>query len=114
MTSCWSGPAKAGKSTHRDNIVGVTTGRPVLLLDDLLVALRTAEQAAQGGITCSIDPTAEGRRGCSIRGDAAHDGATRKRSRRTSSKPSAPEKIKLHDVPRPAISPACWWPPIIR
>ncbi len=44
----------------RGNIVGVTTGRPVLLLDDLLVALRTAQQAAQGGITCSIDPTKEG------------------------------------------------------
>ena len=44
----------------RGNMVGVTTGRPVLLLDDLLVALRTAEHAARGGITCSIDPTKEG------------------------------------------------------
>ncbi len=31
-----------------------------MLLDDLLVALRTARAAAQGGITCSIDPTTEG------------------------------------------------------
>ena len=31
-----------------------------MLLDDLLVALRTAQAAAQGGITCSIDPTPEG------------------------------------------------------
>jgi hypothetical protein len=45
----------------RGNVVGVSTGRPVMLLDDLLVALRTARQAAQGGITCSIDPTREGR-----------------------------------------------------
>ena len=44
----------------RGNLVGVTTGRPVLLLDDLLVALRTAQGASQGGITCSIDPTKEG------------------------------------------------------
>ncbi len=42
------------------NIVGVTTGRPVLVLDDLLTALRTAEASARGGISCSIDPTAEG------------------------------------------------------
>ncbi len=42
------------------NFVGVTTGKPVLLLDDLLVALRTAATTAQGGISCSIDPTAEG------------------------------------------------------
>jgi len=44
----------------RGNIVGKTTGRAVLDLDDLLVALRTAESAAQGGISCSIDPTQEG------------------------------------------------------
>jgi len=43
-------------------IVGATTGRPVLLLDDLVVALRSAMQAAQGGISCSIDPTADGLR----------------------------------------------------
>ena len=41
-------------------IIGATTGLPVLLLDDLVVALRSALQAAQGGISCSIDPTAEG------------------------------------------------------
>ncbi len=42
------------------NIVGVTTGKPVLLLDDLVTALRTAESSARTGISCSIDPTAEG------------------------------------------------------
>ena len=60
MTSCWSGRAKDGKSDAKGNVVGVTTGRPVMLLDDLLVALRTARAAANGGITCSIDPTPEG------------------------------------------------------
>ncbi len=40
--------------------VGITTHRPVMLLDDLLVALRTARAAALGGISCSIDPTPEG------------------------------------------------------
>jgi len=38
----------------------MATGRPVMLLDDLLVALRTAQAAARGGITCSINPTPEG------------------------------------------------------
>ena len=42
------------------NIVGVTTRKPVLLLDDLVTALRTAESSARTGISCSIDPTAEG------------------------------------------------------
>jgi len=45
---------------ERGTIVGTDTGRPVLLLDDLLVALRTARGSAQQGISCSIDPTAEG------------------------------------------------------
>ena len=54
------GPGEGWKVDARGNVVGVTTGRPVMLLDDLLVALRTAKAAAQGGITCSIDPTTEG------------------------------------------------------
>ncbi len=54
--------AKGGKWSDSGEIVGATTGRAVLLLDDLLVALRSAMQAAQGGISCSIDPTAEGLR----------------------------------------------------
>ncbi len=44
----------------RGNIVGITTGKPVLLLDDLLTALRTAATSAQAGISCSIDPTQGG------------------------------------------------------
>jgi len=54
------GPGEGWKADQRGNVVGVTTGRPVMLLDDLLVALRTAHQAARGGISCSIDPTQEG------------------------------------------------------
>jgi hypothetical protein len=42
--------------------VGATTNRPVLLLEDLLVALRYVKSARQTGISCSIDPTPEGRR----------------------------------------------------
>jgi hypothetical protein len=45
---------------RRGFVVGATTGRPVLQLDDLLVALRTADEALARGLTCSIDPTEEG------------------------------------------------------
>jgi hypothetical protein len=41
------------------NAVGSTSNQAVLLLDDLVVALRGARRAANG-ITCSIDPTQEG------------------------------------------------------
>lgn len=54
------GPAEGWKVGPQGTVVGVNTGRPVMLLDDLLVALRSAGRAAQGGITCSIDPTPEG------------------------------------------------------
>ncbi|MCH8923123.1 MAG: DUF1598 domain-containing protein [Planctomycetes bacterium] len=55
------GPGEGWKVADDGIVVGVTTGRPVLLLDDLLVALRTAQPARAGALTCSIDPTPEGR-----------------------------------------------------
>jgi hypothetical protein len=55
-----AGPGEGWKVDARGNVVGLTTGRPVLQLDDLLTALRSARQAAEGGIRCSIDPTQAG------------------------------------------------------
>jgi len=55
-----AGPAEGWKVDALGNVVGQTTGRPVLLLEDLLVALRTARTSAQTGMSCSIDPTADG------------------------------------------------------
>jgi hypothetical protein len=56
-----AGFGEGWKVDAQGNVVGQTTGRPVLQLDDLLTALRTALPAAQaGGIRCSIDPTQEG------------------------------------------------------
>jgi hypothetical protein len=42
------------------NFVAAGSGRPLLLLEDLIVALRSIEQARAGGIQCSIDPAPEG------------------------------------------------------
>lgn len=55
-----AGPGEGWKVDKRGNVVGVNNGRPVLLLDDLLVAFRTARQTAHSGISCSIDPTEQG------------------------------------------------------
>jgi hypothetical protein len=55
-----AGPAEGWRVDARGNVVGATTGRPVLLLQDLMVALRTAESSNASGISCSIDPTPDG------------------------------------------------------
>ena len=56
-----AGPAEAWTLSTSGDLVGATTGQPIVLLDDLLVALRSVEAARTVGITCSIDPTAAGR-----------------------------------------------------
>ncbi|HEX4149523.1 MAG TPA: DUF1598 domain-containing protein [Pirellulales bacterium] len=55
-----AGYGEGWKVDDRGNVVGNGNGRPVMLLDDLLVALRSAREAQRGGIICSIDPTTEG------------------------------------------------------
>ncbi|HZN36173.1 MAG TPA: DUF1598 domain-containing protein, partial [Pirellulaceae bacterium] len=57
-----AGPGEGWKLDSRGNYVGVTTGRPVVRLEDLVVALRTVNDAREGAISVSIDPTEEGRK----------------------------------------------------
>lgn len=57
-----AGPGEGWTIDSNANVVGITTGRPVLRFDDLLVAFRTVESARTVGISCSIDPTKEGLR----------------------------------------------------
>ncbi|MEX2027193.1 MAG: hypothetical protein WEH44_07825, partial [Pirellulaceae bacterium] len=56
-----AGPGEGWKPGEMGSFVGVTTGRPVLRIEDFILALRSADSARQGGISVSIDPTAEGR-----------------------------------------------------
>ncbi|HUG93392.1 MAG TPA: DUF1598 domain-containing protein [Planctomycetaceae bacterium] len=57
-----AGPAEGWSLAETGEVVGTRSGRPVLHLDDLVVALRFAfgENPADGFIGCSIDPTEEG------------------------------------------------------
>jgi len=58
-----AGPAEGWRVDDQGNVVGRASGQPVLQLDDLIVALRSAKAATSGrGISCSIDPTEEGLR----------------------------------------------------
>lgn len=54
------GPAEGWKVDDGGNVIGVTTGQPVLQLEDLAMAFRTVNAARRGGISCSIDPTPQG------------------------------------------------------
>lgn len=56
-----AGPAEPWEVSDTGVVIGRKSHLPILLLDDLLVALRSTEQARTEGITCSIDPTPDGR-----------------------------------------------------
>lgn len=56
------GPAEPWQAQDDGSVVGKHSGGSVVRLDDLVTAFRSVEQARQdGGIRCSIEPTAEGR-----------------------------------------------------
>ena len=55
-----AGPAEGWRIDSLGNVVGATTGQPVLQLEDLMVALRSADTTNKTGISCSIDPTDHG------------------------------------------------------
>lgn len=57
-----AGPAEGWKLDRLGNVVGSTTNRPVVALDDFMVALRAARERPGEGMSCSIDPTPEGMR----------------------------------------------------
>lgn len=55
-----AGPADAIAVDAAGTMVAATSGRPLLQLEDLVVALRAIDMARAGGMKCSIDPTPEG------------------------------------------------------
>lgn len=57
-----AGPAEPWKMLADGSVVGTVSGGATMRLADLLVAMRSVETARNGGISCSIEPTPEGRR----------------------------------------------------
>ena len=55
-----AGPAEGWRVNNQGQYVGIRSGTPVLQLDDLVVALRSAVSDESTVISCSIDPTAAG------------------------------------------------------
>ncbi|TWT83840.1 hypothetical protein CA13_53130 [Planctomycetes bacterium CA13] len=56
-----AGPAEPWEMQQDGSVVGTVSGKSTMRLADLIVALRTVEDARREGISCSIEPTAEGR-----------------------------------------------------
>ncbi|KAA1258477.1 hypothetical protein LF1_09970 [Rubripirellula obstinata] len=56
------GPAEPWTVREDGSVVGAVSGHPTMRLADLAVAMRGLEQASAEGISCSIEPTPEGRR----------------------------------------------------
>jgi len=55
-----AGPAERITVDATGTVVGATSRRPLLQLEDFVVALRAIDAAREGGMQCSIDPTPEG------------------------------------------------------
>jgi len=54
------GPAETPVVGPQGSVVGSETGEPLLVLEDFVMALRSIDSARSAGMSCSIDPTAEG------------------------------------------------------
>ncbi|MEM7474178.1 MAG: DUF1598 domain-containing protein [Planctomycetota bacterium] len=55
-----AGPAEGWVVREDASVVGETTGRPVIHLEDLITALRASKQTQSKAMSVSIDPTPEG------------------------------------------------------
>ncbi|WP_425399558.1 DUF1598 domain-containing protein [Aeoliella sp.] len=55
-----AGPAEGWRVDALGTVVGETSGRPVVALDDFMVALRAAMAQPGAGMSCSINPTQQG------------------------------------------------------
>ncbi|HEY2253839.1 MAG TPA: DUF1598 domain-containing protein, partial [Planctomycetaceae bacterium] len=95
-----AGPGEGWKVNQDGETVGITTGRPVMWLDDLLVALRSAEANKQTGISCSIDPTNEGVvRVNALMDKMARDGFQLEEGMKAVEETLGPQMVSIRGVP---------------
>lgn len=55
-----AGPAEPWTVRNNGAVVGANSGKPMMVIDDLVTAMQSVEAARQAGISCSIEPTPEG------------------------------------------------------
>lgn len=95
------GPAESWTVREDATVVGADSGMPVVMLDDLITALRSVDAARRGGITCSIEPTAEGyqRLNALLRRVRLRPGSNPQAMEPAIREAFGPQQIKLNGVP---------------
>ncbi|MFM8436189.1 MAG: DUF1598 domain-containing protein, partial [Planctomycetia bacterium] len=95
-----AGPADAAAIDPMGNVVAGTSGRPLLLLEDFVVALRAIDGARAGGVRCSIDPSPEGVTKLQrYLGSLKSIGANPEATLRTMENVLGPQKVTVGGVP---------------
>jgi len=92
------GPAEGWVLDPRGYFVGANSGRPVLLLDDLLVALRAAV-SSPSVLSCSINPTPEGLRRAETFSRQMRGGADPRAAAAALEEQLGPQRITISGVP---------------
>ncbi len=92
------GPAEGWALDPRGYFVGAKSGRPVLLLDDLLVALRAAI-SSPSVLSCSINPTPEGIRRVEALSRQIKVGADPRAAAAAMEEQLGPQRITVNGVP---------------
>jgi len=93
-----AGPAEGWVLDPRGYFVGVKSGRPVMLLDDLLVAVRAALRSPSV-LSCSINPTAEGVRRVEAAMKQMKPGVDARTAAATIEEQLGPQRISINGVP---------------
>lgn len=96
-----AGPGEGWTIDEDANVVGITTGRPVLRFDDLLVAFRSVETARTEGISCSIDPTEKGLRNLQrVLGQIKSSGTDPRAAERQMRNAFGPQMVTFTGIPK--------------
>ena len=93
------GPGEGWKVNQHGTIVGVTTGRPVLMLDDLMVAFRAVSNPQPSVISCSIEPSQEGARRAQQVGRQLRAGTNPLVAKAAKQQAYGPQEITVGGVP---------------
>jgi len=93
------GPAEGWKYNERGAVVGSESGRPILLLDDLVTALRAVFAPQPSVISCSIDPTPEGVRAVNAVTQGLRGPVNPTAVAKMSAQAAGPQRVTLSGIP---------------